>query len=84
MLKKVAIVLFSLFTIHYLLFTGVVLATDEAIICPQPYGGGVVCGVKTHEPVDAGIGENMALIGILSLGASGILLRLSKKSKLSA
>ena len=61
-----------------------VRAEDEVIICPQPYGGGVVCGVKTHEPVDAGIGENMALIGILSLGASGILLRLSKKSKLSA
>ena len=84
MLKKVAIVLFSLFTIHYSLFTSAVHAVDEAIICPQPYGGGVVCGIKTHEPVDAGLGENMALAGVLALGASGILRFLSKKSKLVA
>ncbi|MDP1710192.1 MAG: hypothetical protein Q8L28_01115 [bacterium] len=84
MLKKVAIVLFSLFTIHYSLFTSAVHAVDEAIICPQPYGGGVVCGVKTHEPVDAGIGENMALFGTLALSASGILLYLAKKSRLAA
>ena len=81
---QIVFVLFSLFTIHYSLFTGAVVAADEAIICPQPYGGGVVCGIKTHEPVDTGVGENMALAGVLALGASGILRFLAKKSKLVA
>lgn len=84
MLKKVIMVLFSLFAIHYSLFTSAALAEDEAIICPQPYGGGVVCGVKTHEPVDTGLGENLVLAGVLALSASGILRFLAKKSKLVA
>ncbi|HET7099009.1 MAG TPA: hypothetical protein VFI61_02150 [Patescibacteria group bacterium] len=58
-----------------------VLANNETVICPQPYGGGVVCGVKTHEPINTGLGENLALVGSLALGASGVLLSLSRKFK---
>lgn len=54
---------------------------QEAQICPQPYGGGVVCGVKTHEPVETGLAENLALVGALAVGVSGVLLFLSKKAK---
>jgi len=46
---------------------------DEQIICPQPYGGGVVCGVRT------GIADNLPLFGALALGVSGTLLYFSKK-----
>lgn len=56
---------------------------DEEIICPQPYGGGVVCGIKTHVPVETGLGDNLALVGALSLGVSGVLLFFSKKIKKS-
>lgn len=58
-----------------------VMAVDEPIICPQPYGGGVVCGIKTHETVNTGLGENLVLMGGAALGVSGILLFLSKKGK---
>ena len=50
-------------------------------ICPQAYGAGVVCGIKTHEPVETGLGENLALVGALSLGASGILLYFAKRNQ---
>lgn len=50
-------------------------------VCPQPYGGGVVCGAKTHEPVETGLAENLGLVGALALGASGLLLHFSKKAK---
>jgi len=56
-------------------------AEDDQIICPQPYGGGVVCGVKTHKPVETGLGENLAMAGSLSLVASGVFLFLSARSK---
>lgn len=56
---------------------------DEEIICPQPYGGGVVCGVKTHVPVETGIADNLPLIGAGFLIASGALLYFSKKFKRS-
>ncbi len=54
---------------------------DEQIICPQPYGGGVVCGVRTrvHAPVNTGIADNLPLFGALALGVSGTLLYFSKK-----
>ena len=55
---------------------------DEQIICPQPYGGGVVCGVKTrvHAPVETGLADNLPLFGALALGVSGLLLYFSKKT----
>jgi len=68
-----------LFLILAGLFAPVSISAEE-IICPQPYGGGVVCGVKTHEPVETGLGENLALVGALALGASGILLFVSRKN----
>ena len=52
---------------------------DEEIICPQPYGGGVVCGIK-HEPVETGLGENLVLVGALALSASGLLLYFAKRN----
>lgn len=66
-------------------FPGAVLAEDEVVICPQPYGGGVVCGVKTHEPVETGLAENLALIGAGLLASSAILVIISKRfQKISA
>jgi LPXTG-motif cell wall-anchored protein len=56
-----------------------ILAQETQIICPQPYGGGVVCGV--HTPVNTGIGDNLAIIGAGLLIASVIFLVLSKKFK---
>jgi len=59
-----------------------ILAEDTGvIICPQPYGGGVVCGV--HIPVATGIGDNLALIGAGLLVSSLIFLKISKKFKSS-
>lgn len=56
------------------------LADHEKVVCPQPYGGGVVCGVKTHKPVETGLSENLALAGVLALGASSFFSKLSKKA----
>jgi len=56
----------------------VVRAQETEIICPQPYGGGVVCGV--HVPVETGIADNIALIGSLMLGSSGIFYYFSKRA----
>lgn len=85
MIKKTAIVLFSLIACGFSLFAIPARAADEAIICPQPYGGGVVCGVKTHEPVNTGLGENLALIGAGLLVSSLGFLAVSKKfQKISA
>jgi hypothetical protein len=56
-----------------------ILAEETQIICPQPYGGGVVCGV--HTPVNAGLGDNLAVIGGVLLVSSLIFLILSKKYK---
>ena len=59
------------------------LAQDSQIICPQPYGGGVVCGV--HTPVNTGLGENLAVIGVALIVSSVIFSILSKKfNKISA
>ena len=55
-------------------------ASHEEIVCPQPYGNGVVCGAKTHEPVDAALGDiNPAILGGGFLVASGTVLYLSKR-----
>jgi LPXTG-motif cell wall-anchored protein len=60
-----------------------VLAEETQIICPQPYGGGVVCGV--HTPVNTGIGDNLAVVGGVLLVSSLMFLFLSKKfNKVSA
>jgi len=61
-----------------------VLAEDTGvIICPQPYGGGVVCGV--HTPVNTGLGDNLAVVGGVLLVSSLMFLFLSKKfNKVSA
>lgn len=58
--------------------------TEEVIICPQPYGGGVVCGVKTHAPVEAGVGDSLPMIGSGLLGASAMIAYFTKKLKKSA
>jgi hypothetical protein len=55
-----------------------VLAEDTGVIvCPQPYGGAVVCGV--HTPVNTGIGDNLAVAGAVLLASSLVFLIISKK-----
>jgi hypothetical protein len=56
-----------------------VLAQGTEIICPQPYGGGVVCGV--HTPVNTGLGDNLAVVGGVLLVSSVLFSILSKKLK---
>ena len=75
-MKKLIITVFALIV---LAVPAKVMAEDQEIICPQPYGGGVVCGV--HTPVNAGIADNLALIGTGFIMASGALLYFSKKIK---
>lgn len=55
------------------------LAQETQIICPQPYGGGVVCGI--HTPVNTGLGDNLAVVGAVLLVTSLIFLVLSRKFK---
>ena len=48
--------------------------------CVTVYGGGVVCGAETHEPVDTDLGDiNPAVLGVGFLLASGSLLYFSRK-----
>lgn len=47
--------------------------------CVTVYGGGVVCGAETHEPVETGLGDNPAILGASLLMASGVLLYFSKR-----
>jgi hypothetical protein len=54
-----------------------VLAQETEIICPQPYGGGVVCGV--HTPVSTGLGDNLAVLGGILLVSSLVFVILSKR-----
>jgi len=53
--------------------------TLEPGVCTSVYGGGVICGAK-HEVVETGLGENLALVGALALGASGVLLFINRKN----
>ena len=81
--SETKIFLITLLTLVFLVAPSVVKANDEEIICPQPYGGGVVCGVKTHEPVETGLGENLAMVGAGLLASSSVFLIISKKLKSS-
>ena len=57
----------------------------EEITCTSVYGGGQICGIKTHEPVDADLGDvNPAVLGSALLLTSGALLFVSRKLKTSA
>ena len=48
--------------------------------CVTVYGGGVVCGASTHEPVEADLGDiNPAILGMGFLIASGSLLYFSRR-----
>jgi len=66
-------------TWYLVLSATAIRAEDEVVICPQPYGGGVVCGVKTHKPVDTGIADSLPLIASGFLGSSGLLAYFSRK-----
>lgn len=74
--------IFAVITSIVLILPGKVFAEEVQIICPQPYGGGVVCGV--HTPVNTGIGDNLAVIGGILILASGSLFYLSKKLRIRA
>ena len=82
MLKKL-IVLVSLLIFAGLFSPALSRAQDSTETCTTvtQYGGAVsyICGASTHVPVNTGIADNLALLGALSLGASGILLYFSKK-----
>lgn len=58
-------------------------ATFQEVECTPVYGGGVVCGVKTHETVDTAISDyiNPSVIGAGFVFASGALFVISKKLK---
>jgi hypothetical protein len=73
--------IFAILTLILLANPIKVLAAEEQIICPQPYGGGVVCGV--HTVVNTGLGDNLAMIGLGLLVSSLIFLILSKKFRSS-
>ena len=56
----------------------------ETCVETPVYGGGVgvVCGAKTHEPIDTDLGDiNFAVLGGALLTSSLLILRLSKKAK---
>ena len=73
------LVLTALFAVPSVHAAEVVTTTTEEIICPQPYGGGVVCGVKTHKVVETGIADNLPLIGSGLVGASALFTYVSRK-----
>ncbi len=50
-------------------------------ICTQAYGGGVVCGAKTHTPVNTGLVDNPSVLGASFLLVSGTLFLASRKLK---
>lgn len=66
----------------FLLTPRTVFATHEVEHCVEVYGGGVVCGVEDHEPVEADLGDiNPAVLGANLLLISGGLLYLSRRLK---
>lgn len=75
-MKKLSILVLS--TLCLVLSFGTVKA-QEATVCTQSYGGGVVCGV--HTPVNTGIADNIPLIASSFLGAGGVLAYFSRKFK---
>lgn len=77
-------------SVSLLLFAGVLMpaisyAEDSVQTCTTvtQYGGsvGYICGSSTHAPVNTGLGENLALVGVLTLVSSGFLLYLAKRAK---
>src|ERR1035437_9410065 len=66
------------------LFTPVISRADDVQTCTTTtqYNGSVtyICGISTHTPVATGLGDNLALVGILTIVSSGFLLFLSKKA----
>jgi hypothetical protein len=67
-----------------LVITAVLFALPKAVLaqenCVTVYGGGVVCGAETHEPVDTDLGDiNPAILGAGFLLASGSLLYFSRR-----
>jgi hypothetical protein len=84
MLKK------SIFISTLLFIAGLVspvftYAQQAATTCTAvtQYGGAVsyICGAETHVPVATGVGDNLALVGAMALGASALLFYLSKKAR---
>ncbi len=75
MLKKLIVALFVLGA----LIAPKSLFAQEANVCVQIYGGGVVCGAK-HEVVDTDLGDvNPVVLGAGLLLASLLTYKLSKK-----
>jgi len=80
MLKKTIISTLCLITV--LLVPASVLAQEQEITCTSVYEGGVVCGVKTHEPIETAIGDlNPAVFGAGLVLTSGIFYYFSRKAK---
>jgi len=84
-MKKLITVLAILVSI--LLMPGQASAQETVETCVETtvYGGGVgvVCGVKTHTPINTALGDNSLALALVLLGASAGLLYLSKKIKVS-
>lgn len=58
-------------------------STEEVCVETTVYGGGVgvVCGTKTHEPVDTAIGDNPFLLASTLLASSYGLYKFGRKTK---
>ena len=58
-------------------------STEEVCIETTVYGGGVgvVCGTKTHEPIDTAIGDNPFLLVSTLLASSYGLYKFGRKTK---
>lgn len=52
---------------------------NQEIICPEPYGGGVVCGI--HTPVNTAVGDNIPAVAAGFFLTSGVLFFLYRKFK---
>jgi len=59
------------------------VVAEETCVTVQQYGNAVsyICGAKTHEPVETGLAENLALVGGLSVMASGVLQFIAKRNE---
>lgn len=79
MLKKLAV---SLFVLGALIAPKSLFA-QEANVCVQIYGGGVVCGAK-HEAIDTDLADvNTFVVGGGLLISSFVLFKLSRKYRVS-
>ncbi|MBI3282960.1 hypothetical protein HYZ70_02685 [Candidatus Curtissbacteria bacterium] len=58
-------------------------ASAQEATCVQVYGGGVICGAQApeHKPVETGLTDNLATVGLGFVLTSGALLFLSRKVK---